>query len=81
MSVNEGLLPDNNAPVTSTRATTKDCEVKHRSSSPVRRFVSGVRSAITQANSDANGMGMLVEEASERATKPWYQRLPGDKPE
>lgn len=44
----------------------------------VLRLAKRSRDSYNDCCTGVTGMGTLVEEANERATKPWYQRLPED---
>lgn len=51
---------------------------KFRLSLKIARLAKRTRDSYYDCCIGVSGMGMLVEEANERATKPWCQRLPED---
>ena len=42
------------------------------------RVAQGIQSIRDYFFADANSVALLMEEAADRASKPWFQRLPGD---
>ena len=42
------------------------------------RVVQGIQSIRDYFFADANSLALLMDEAADRASKPWFQRLPGD---
>ena len=77
MSVNEGIVSDSST-VVDNISNEKPTGSLKKQQKPVGNLVSRLKGAIAEAGSDANSMAMLVDEVNERATKPWYQRLPDD---
>ncbi len=41
-------------------------------------LMSRIRTALGNLCDEANGLELLVDEAKDRASKPWYQRIPQD---
>lgn len=63
---NSSTKPDNNTTLANLKAAT-------------RQATNHVTANIQNVKGCISGTRLLVEEADERAKKPWFQRLPGDK--
>jgi len=48
------------------------------SRNPVRKLTARLTASLREINDYTNAVGLLVDEANERASKPWNQRAPGD---
>jgi hypothetical protein len=77
MSVNEGIVSDSST-VMDNVSEQKNSGSLTKQRKPVGNIVSRIKGAIVEVGSDVNSMAMLIDDANERATKPWYQRLPDD---
>lgn len=65
------------------KKTEKNNALKKQSKSyrPIRLFIKRISVNLREVNDYANSVGMLVEEANERAKKPWNQCQPVDSAE